>query len=37
MNTDQISLKFMWRGQGTRTILKKNNKMGGIRLPFLKT
>lgn len=37
MNTDQITLKFTWRGQGTRTILKKINTVGGIRLPYLKT
>ena len=37
INTDQITLKFTWRGQGTRTVLKKNNKVGGIKLPYVKT
>lgn len=40
VDTDNIFLKFVQKGKGTRiakTILEKKNKMGGISLPNSKT
>lgn len=37
IDIDKIILKFIWKGQRSKTVLKKRNKVGRIRLPDFET